>query len=151
MSVNCSLLTSLLEMVSHKLALPVNICSLITEALNISFITSLLWSLHDPESGCSERCLISAETIAEDNTVLFCMDFYGFKNLLIRHDFTRQSQMMKYLCISDICENRKPFFMGFTDTFEPRLWSEQNNKSFSLKYDLEVNAETKARGRAVFS
>lgn len=41
--------------------------------------------------------------------------------------------------------------MGFTDTFEPRLWSEQNNKSFSLKYDLEVNAETKARGRAVFS
>lgn len=75
MSVNCSLLTSLLEMGSHKFALPVNICSLITEALNISVITSLLDSLHDPESVCSERCLISTVTIAEDNTVLF---LYGF-------------------------------------------------------------------------
>jgi len=82
MSVDCSLLTSLLDMVSHKFALPVNICSLITEALNISFITSLLESLHDPESVCSESCLISTEAIAEDNIVLFCPDFYGFKSLL---------------------------------------------------------------------
>lgn len=127
MSVNCSLLTSPLEMVSHKFALSVNICSLITEALNISFITSLLESLHDSESVCSERCSICTETKAEDNTVLFCMGFYGFKSLLTRHDFTSQRWWNIYAS-QKFERNRKPFFMGFKDTFKPCLWSEQNSK-----------------------
>lgn len=41
--------------------------------------------------------------------------------------------------------------MSFKDTFKPCLWSEQNNKSFALKCDLETNEEPKLGGQAVFS
>ncbi|EOA97058.1 hypothetical protein Anapl_17964 [Anas platyrhynchos] len=121
---------------------------------------------HAPKQAAGENLLITnlhnkknGKRLISEQTDTLCPPFKVFWRCLCKQvclvsldtgEGPFQTEPSLHRCIADICENRKPFFMGFTDTFEPRLWSEQNNKSFSLKYDLEVNAETKARASSSF-